>query len=382
MKALYRMKINSEMDATGIKTTNLVVFKSILLLIIIFLIAVAGKRSLAKGEVIVGDKDKEGKRITSSELRDHAAGLNPLNSLIISVGDTVRDRFYFNGQGKNETLNIKSASKSILSSLVGIALNEGYIDSLNQPIHVFLNDYFAKLPVNKETQKKKSITIRDLLTMSSGLKSTSGPGYGRWVISDDWTLYALKQPLVDEPGEVMDYSTGDSHILSAVLTRATGMSTFQFARRYLFNPMGMVCSGWQRSPEGFYFGGNNVALRPIDLLNYGNLYLNDGKYKGQQIVSGSWTMQSTMPYKESTIKSREDDEFHKFGYLWWNFDFGGYETFFGWGYGGQYVFVVEELDAVAVITHAILDNNQYGRNKRQAYNLLEEWVIPYIEGMR
>ena len=322
------------------------------------------------------------RRITSAELRAHASELYPLNSLIISAGDTLRDRYYFNGQRRNETLNIKSASKSLLSALVGIAIEQGHIDSLRQPVHVYLDDYFARLPDTKETQRKKTITVRDLLLMSSGLESTSGPGYGRWVISDNWTMYALEQPLVNEPGSVMDYSTGDSHILSAVLSRATGRSILRYARQNLFYPMNMKCTGWQRSPEGFYFGGNNVSLRPIDLLKYGRLYLNKGRYNGQQLVPESWVKESTQPYKETTIKGEGESDYHKFGYLWWNHTFGGYRTFFGLGFGGQYVFVLEELDAVVVMTHSIVDHTQYGRNKRQSYKLLEEWVIPYLRGIQ
>lgn len=324
--------------------------------------------------------ESAGKRsITLKELKQQAEDKPLINSLLISVDDSILSKFYFNGLGKEETVNIKSASKSLLSALVGIALEQGHIDSVDQPIEVYLNDYFQKLPDNAETEKKRTITIRDLLLMSSGLKSTSGPSYGRWVISDDWTLSALKQPIVNEPGEEVDYSTGDSHLLSAVLTRATGMSTYQFAQKHIFRPMGMKCGDWQRSPEGFHFGGNNMSLRPIDMLRFGRLYLEEGRHQGRQILPEHWVLESVRPFKEYRIRGRETGQLHQYGYLWWHQTFHGYHAYFAWGYGGQYIFIIEELDSVVVVTHQITNNSGYGNYREQTYAFLEEWIIPFIE---
>jgi len=109
--------------------------------------------------------------------------------------------------------------------------------------------------------------------MRAGLASTSRRNYGRWVQSGNWVEFALDQPLVEQPGEEMIYSTGSSHLLSVILTRATGMNTREFAERYLFGPLGITDGGWDRDPQGYYLGGNNMALSPSALLKIGTMVI-------------------------------------------------------------------------------------------------------------
>ena len=160
---------------------------------------------------------------------ERAKNLARLRSLLISIDGKLVEESYFNGARASQTANLKSASKTILSALVGIALDRGYLKSIDDSIQKFFPEHIT----GADGAKKKSITIEDLLTMRSGLEGTSNVNYGRWVQSGNWVRHVLTRPLVDEPGGPMIYSTGNSHLLSALLTKATKMSTFDFARRYL-----------------------------------------------------------------------------------------------------------------------------------------------------
>lgn len=281
---------------------------------------------------------------------------------------------HFNGtMNRNRALNIKSASKSILSALVGIAVREGFIESLDDPIAQYLPGYFETL----ENQQKRQITIRHLLTMSSGLESTSFRNYSAWVTSSDWVGYALHQELEREPGTHMDYSTGDTHLLSAVLTEAAGMSTRRFAERYLFGPMGIRPGGWDRDPAGYYFGGNNMSLSPNDLLDFGKLYLMNGVYEGRRLIPSEWVDATFTGYFQDASYNYRD---HDYGYLWWRNIFAGHDVWFAWGYGGQYLFVIPELKAVAVFTGDPL-SRAAGRNNR-IYEVVEEVIIPGLFHIR
>ena len=297
-----------------------------------------------------------------------AADLAPLNSLIIARRGEIVAEQYYRGMRPNRQTNIKSASKSVLSALVGIALEEGHLDSLNQPIAPLFPEYLGE----RADPRKQQITVRDLLTMRAGLESTSfGDSYGAWVTSDNWVKYALDQPLRSTPGTDMSYSTGTSHIVSALLTKATGMSTKAYAQSRLFDPLGIAPPSWQQDPQGIYFGGNNMALSPHALFKFGQLYLDDGRYGDQQIMPADWVAASTGQYVFQTRHG------YRYGYFWWTETFGGVQTHFAWGYGGQYVFVIPELDMVVVCTSSLQDRRRRGHNRR-IHRLLADYVIPAV----
>lgn len=297
-----------------------------------------------------------------------AASLPNLTSLVVARHGRVVGEAYWDGMSAERTVNIKSVSKSVLSALVGIALREGHIESLDEPVATYLPEYFD----DGTDPRKRRITLRNLLTMRSGLETTSFGNYGAWVASRDWVGAALAQPVVDEPGGRMIYSTGSAHVLSAVLTRATGMSTLEFARRHLFQPLGVRPGGWQRDPTGIYFGGNNMRLSPRALFRFGQLYL-DGGHRGghwffpRRWVEESWTSRAT---------SRWND--YGYGYYWWSRTMAGHRVNFAWGFGGQYVFVVPDLELVVVATSDL--DRPGGRDHRSAiHRLVAERVIPAAE---
>ncbi len=299
----------------------------------------------------------------------HAAEMVPLNSLLIARDGALVAEQYFRGMTARRKINIKSASKSILSALIGIAFAEGRLDSLDQPVTAFFPEYFDE----STDPRKRTITLRHLLTMTPGLETTSFGNYGAWVGSRNWVRYALDQPMIREPGgDAMIYSTGTTHLLSAILTKATGMSTLAYARDRLFKPMGIALPAWDRDPQGNYLGGNNMALSARELLQFGQLYLDDGRYEDQQLIPAAWIHASTRRFVTKTYRGFE------YGYLWWIEDFAGYETWFAWGYGGQYVFIVPELDLVVACTSALKGRPRGVDHNARIYDLLENYVLPAV----
>jgi len=296
-----------------------------------------------------------------------ARSAGSVRSLIIQQHGTIVGEKYFGKMSRSRAVNIKSASKSIISLLVGIAIDEGMIDSVDQPIKPYFQDYFKA----HSDSIKEQITIRDLLTMRAGLETTSFYNYGRWVSSDNWAEYVLQQPIEKTPGTEMTYSTGTSHLLSVILTKASGMSTRRFAERYLLGPMGIRIGGWDKDPQGYYMGGNNLALSPGAMLKIGRMVQQEGLYRGQRIVPAEWLRESFRTYAHSNFNP------YDMGYLWWKRTLGGEKLHFAWGYGGQYMIMIPGLDAVIVITSTRPDPDE--RNYKQpVFEMLEENIIPFL----
>jgi CubicO group peptidase (beta-lactamase class C family) len=283
-----------------------------------------------------------------------AAEIEGLRSLLVSFrGETVLER-YHDGAGPRRTTNVKSVSKSLLAALIGIAIDQGWIDGVESPIGPYFERY-----LQGEDPRKREITVEDLLTMRSGLERTSGRNYGAWVSSRSWIGYALHQPLIGEPGRSVEYSTGSSHLLSALLTKAAGESTWSFAQKNLARPMGFEIGRWTRDPEGFFFGGNEMGLTPRQMLDFGRLYLNGGRTPGgEQVVSEQWVEDSCVPRGRSSRSGR------RYGYGWWIRELADREVCYAWGYGGQFIFVVRDLDLVVVTTSSTDPDSRQGRNGR------------------
>lgn len=293
--------------------------------------------------------------------------IGSIESVIIEKDGEVIAQQFTGRMNPNRTTNIKSASKSILSLLVGIAIREGYLEGVDQPIGEFFEDYFEENP----DPEKEAITIGDLITMRGGLESTSIRNYGRWVVSSNWMDFVLNQELIAEPGGRMIYSTGSTHLLSVILTRATGMSTREFGNRYLFGPMDINLGGWDRDPQGYYFGGNNMAMSPADMLKIGRMMMNMGEWQGEQIVPQEWILDSVKTYTRSNFNP------YDMGYLWWQRPVNGYDAIFAWGHGGQYIMMIPELDVVIAVTSNLARVQGRG-HQRAFFRYLEEDLVPVL----
>jgi CubicO group peptidase (beta-lactamase class C family) len=298
-----------------------------------------------------------------------ASQLPRLKSLLVSHRGTLVLERYFNGVRAGQPANIKSASKSVIAALVGIAVAKGHIKHADQPIV----DYFPELAKDPE-RRKRDITIDDLITMRSGLESTSGREYGAWVTSRNWVRYVLAQPLVDEPGTRVEYSTGSTHLLSAILTRATKKSTWQFAQEELAKPLGFSLAQWPRDPQGIYFGGNEMLMTPRQMIRFGELYENGGRIGERQLIPGEWVDKAD----DGVGRSRWGSD-REYGHGFWIRDFGRHKSFYAWGYGGQFIFVVPSLDLV-VVTTSRADVSRERRDHNDAiYQIVEEHIVGVLD---
>ena len=294
-----------------------------------------------------------------------AEKLPRLRSLLVSDhGELILER-YFNGAHSKQAANIKSASKSVVSALVGIAIERGLIASVDTPVATF----FPELRAAKADRRKQQITIEDLLTMRAGLEPTSNRNYGRWIHSSNWVRYVLSRPMVSAPGFGMHYSTGNTHLLSAILTKTSGGSTWQFANEALGKPLGITLNRWPRDPQGIYFGGNDMEMTPRQMMTFGELYRNHGRINGRQVVPAQWIEASFVPRTRSRWSER------LYGYGWWMRELAGQRAYYAWGYGGQFIFVVPNLELVVVTTSSANPGPARRGHRRALDGLLEERVV-------
>ena len=336
-------------------------------------VANAGDVALAAPEVrsLLADE--------ADDVDEAAQALPRLHSLLVSLRGELLFERYYNGSRRDRPANIKSASKSVISALVGIAVDRRLIPDVHTPIA----SYFPELARDPDTRKRE-ITVEHLLTMRPGLAGTSNRNYGAWVTSRNWVRHALARPMFAAPGDEMEYSTGNTHLLSAILTKAVGTTTRQFANEVLATPLGFTLAQWPRDPQGIYFGGNDMLMTLRQMLAFGELYLNDGRAADQQVISRQWVRQSCegrarnrRPGNQAFNPSGNVDPLRdrQYGYGWWVHEISGYETCFAWGYGGQYIFVLPALDVVLVATSSSDVSDQRRGHRRALFDILERLVV-------
>jgi CubicO group peptidase (beta-lactamase class C family) len=294
---------------------------------------------------------------------------NIFSLLVVKNGTIVYEK-YNQGQRKDNPTHVFSVTKSVTSALVGIALQKGYLKSVDQKISEFLPEYFS----DPALSKKKEITIRQALTMTAGLEPADG-AIDTWMQSADWFQYALNLPLVNPPGTKFAYNTALTHLLSGVLTRATGMSTRDFADRFLFGPLQIKNYKWDTDPKGYYGGGHLLYLTPRDMAEFGSLYLQQGKWQDQQIVPRDWVAVSTQ-------KQVKLDDMENYGYLWWLFELQSAPSgktvpaFAARGFGGQHIIVIPELETVVVITSNYVMHSRDGSDPSE---LVAKYILPALQ---
>jgi len=280
--------------------------------------------------------------------------------------------------------SVQSVSKSIASALVGIAIDQGYIASLEDSFYAYFPEYTE---IDNWSEAKNTITIEDVLTMRHGLEWdewTYPYGDDRNTQSStqaaaDPVLAVLGLPLINEPGTTFAYATGFSSAVGQMLANATGQSVESFAQQNLFTPLGITNVFWHTSKTGYAETGYGLFLKPRSMSKIGQLYLNNGQWSGQQIIPESWISLSTsqqLPFRSSdTVDSG-------YGLHWWieNFKING-ETFHSYaaeGNGGQYIFVFPELELVLVFT-----GNNYTWEEdsvwAQPFDMIRDYILPAID---
>ena len=297
--------------------------------------------------------------------KEQAASLPRLHALIVARDGKILLERAFRGPSLDTPVNVKSVSKSVISTLVGIAIERGAIDGPDQPIAALLPD---RLPPGPDSRLSR-VTIDHLLSMRAGLERTSGRNYGRWVQSRHWVRHILSRPFTDEPGGPMRYSTGNTHLLSAILTRAAGRDTHALATDWLGQPLGIAIPSWQRDPQGVFMGGNNMRLSPRALFRFGELYRNGGAANGKQILSESWIRASWTPRTHSPFSG------DAYGYGWFIASACGHDIFYARGFGGQFVHIIPSLGMTVVMTSETATRTRVGGYRTALTSLLKDNLI-------
>jgi CubicO group peptidase (beta-lactamase class C family) len=264
--------------------------------------------------------------------------------LVVKNGYLVFEKYYSWGSAEKYAV-VHSVTKSVTSALIGIALEKGYLKSVDQKLIEFFPEYITY----ESDPRKKKIRFKHLLTMSAGFEwNDRGPSMRNWYSSSNWVKSAIQLPLENNPGEVFNYNSSTSHLLSIILTKSTKTSTLDFAKKNLFEPLGIQSAFWREDPQGYHIGGFGLGLSARDLAKLGFLYLNNGYWNGQSIVPEQWVKQST----EQQIQAVSHPLYGTFGYgfQWWVKQVDGYSSYRAWGRRGQYIVVVPELDLVIAVT--------------------------------
>ncbi|QCF26727.1 serine hydrolase domain-containing protein [Hydrocarboniclastica marina] len=301
-----------------------------------------------------------------ADLTEAAAQLDRLHALVVAVDGEIIYGRAFRGPSLRQPVNIKSLSKTVLSAVVGAAIDRNVLESTDQPITDILEAPAGASP------RLREVTIGNLLSLQAGLERTSGPNYGPSVNSDNWVDYALSRPFKAEPGGRMLYSTGSTHLLSAALTKASGRSTLELTRDWLGQPLDIRIPSWPQDPQGIHFGGNDMRLSPLALVQIGELYRNGGQMDGVQVIPKDWVRQSWQPRGQSRYTS------DGYGYGWFITRLAGHRTYYGRGFGGQMLYVIPDIGVTAVIT---ADPTPPSRPyfMRKLDRLLVDFVIPALE---
>lgn len=303
-------------------------------------------------------------------LVDDAARSDRMRSVVLlHRGERVLEA-HFHGQIAIAPQNLKSITKSLDSLLVGIALDAGLVPGVDARLPALLPERFA----DGRHADKRAITLRQLLTMSSGLAL----GYGAFQASPDWVGAVLEAPLVHRPGARHHYDTPPCHLLSAIVARAAGGDLERFARERLYAPLGVTLDTWRRGPEGLPMGGNDLYLRAADLAAVGEMMRRGGLAPdGRRVVSEAWIAASLARQIElpepavnhGTLAARG------YGYLWWLLDFDGEEAFAALGHGGQELVVLPRRELVVVFT-SHWPGPSSTEHYRHLRRLLDEHVLP------
>ncbi len=275
-------------------------------------------------------------------LKTYASKMENIRSVLVSQDDTMIGEWYFRQFDDDSLEHIRSGTKSVMSLLIGIAIDRGIIGSVEDPITTYLNDV---------SPDKQDMTIRHLLTMTSGVPWEEGVGYNDWnrmIDSGNPYRYWMDRPRKHDIGKQWTYSSGDTHILSVILTEAAGQSTLDFAKEHLFGPLGITEFLWQKFPDGYYAGASRLAIKPKDMIKIGRLCENRGVLDGKQIVSRAYIDQSTSIQYEFNEK---DNVREGYGFCWWAVEIGEVNAYMALGYGGQAIAVIPSQELVVAVTH-------------------------------
>ena len=283
----------------------------------------------------------------------------PFDSFLVIRNGAIVSETYYGNDGPATLHDQFSITKSVVSTLIGIALDQGLIREVGQSLLELLPQYAVSDPADLHHQ----MTLEHILTMTSGLDwSETNAEFRALYQSDDWPGFMLALPVAEAPGTKFSYCSGCSHLLVAVLERVVEKGTLQFAQQNLFQPLGITGESWERDADGVPIGGWGLRLTPRDMAKLGYLFLRQGQWAGRQIVSRGWVAVATRQHTST------DGDFG-YGYQWW-IDPDG-KAFAAHGRDGQLIYVRPELDLIVVTTAS-------GVNHNEIYPLIHRYILPAI----
>jgi CubicO group peptidase (beta-lactamase class C family) len=284
-----------------------------------------------------------------AELYHNAGQLETLYGLLVIKNGCLVAEKYFHVGSVDRQDNRQSVTKSVVSALVGIALDQGCLSSVDQK----MMEFFPELADQIQDPRKGEITIRHLLQMRAGYPwEESDPALWEGLGSGDYLPLIVHFPLVRDPGTGFDYSNLSSQILAIIVARACDTDLRSYAQEHLFSPLGAEMGFWRQDREGYYLGFTEIELTARDMGKLGQLYLDGGEFEGNQIVPAGWVDDSLNIYSEDAWRYRVGKNWRDsgYGYQWWSIRAGDHRYNLAWGHGGQQIALVDELDLVVVAT--------------------------------
>jgi CubicO group peptidase (beta-lactamase class C family) len=322
-----------------------------------------------------------------AELYYNAAELETIYSLLVIKNGYLIAEDYFNEGSVDQKDRLQSVTKSYTSALVGIALDQGYLSSVDQK----MLDFFPEVADQITDPRKDQITIQDLLQMRAGYPSEeTDPALWDGLLSGHYPPLIEEFPLIADPGTEFNYSNLSSNWLGIIVDRATGTNLKAYAEENLFLPLGVEAGEWGTDAEGHNNGCGDLHLTARDAAKFGLLYLNDGEYEGNQVVPADWVHDSLQRYSEDINAtggfpanfglSISDIGY---GYQWWSAKAGGHHLDFAWGHGGQFIVLLDELDMVIVVTSYpfwLQHDDESWKHEKANLNLVADFIASLPSG--
>lgn len=313
-----------------------------------------------------------------------AQNLSNIYSLLIVKNGYLVAENYFHGQSHNVPNPTASVTKSVVSSLAGIALRENILTGLDQTI----TGFFPEVDWPALDPRKSQITILQVLQMRSGFPWEEFSGHiNRLFSSPNWIPFIAEFPLSADPGTQFGYSNLTAHLMAIILARAADMSLLSFAQAHLFDPLNIRPGYWPADASGYNYGSGDLSLTPRDMAKFGLMYLNSGMFNGSQIIPAEWVSESLTPTSFNVYARVVSPDLGgkilswfdvlDYGYLWWSSKAGAHPFHYAWGHGGQLIVLVHDLNMV-VVTSANNLAGQFGEAAWQKEKAIMEMVGEFI----
>lgn len=288
------------------------------------------------------------------------------NILIIRHGYIIAE-YYKNEKKRDFSPNIYSCTKGIVSALVGQAIDQGFIKGVHQSVL----DYFPDYDYYKSDKRKRKITIYHLLTMSSGLQGNEGfSEFNQIYLQPDWSKFILSKKVVADPGTIFNYNSVNAHLLSAILQEATNMTAYEYAKRNLFDPLGISIKSWEQNRQKENIGGWGIRMSLGDMAKFGYLYLREGRWENKQIIPSDWIKETIKKHKDQS----GDWAGWGYGYNWNILPEVPQFTYSLIGGGGQkryLVTVIPKLDIVTVYAGPLHHNQVFDLFRKHLYSAVD-----------